>query len=172
MLLYCVSFLLSSITWDTSVDLTFETCSSRRACLSSQTPTPIRRTIMKINTNNATKIGAEIDRAEGRATKRTITHEMIIDETKSIEKRLSTLLPKKDWKGLSFDCDPHAQSFPSAYKYTPESTSVTLERGASGWFVTSISRTVCSSPSNMIKPQNLTERQEQIMAFISQPRNF
>jgi hypothetical protein len=127
---------------------------------------------MKINITNIEKVNSAIEEAEGKATSRTISvtdiNELVVD----IEKRLSNILNKKDWSGLTFYCDNNAQSFPAAYKFSPESTHVILERGASSWFITVICRGYCKSPSQRIVPQNIDTKQESIVEFIKQAKNW
>ena len=123
---------------------------------------------MKINIKDAVKLTTAIVGAEGpRCTARTVSATDVAETAANIERRLLTLLPKKDWAGLRFVCDPHAQSFPGAYKGTPMSTGFTLERTSSGWFVTSVCRGVCHGPTSRIVPINLKERAAAIAAFVA-----
>jgi hypothetical protein len=121
---------------------------------------------MKINTNNKEKLNAAIKEAEGpRASTRTINADDIRTMVETIEKRLSSMLLKRDWKGLRFYCDPHAQSFPASYNGTPESTQFMLERGTSGWFVTGIERSRCDGPRGYIKPINLNTKATELVDY-------
>lgn len=52
---------------------------------------------------------------------------------------------KADMLGMSFTIDPNAQDFPKAYKYTPMSTKVVIERTSSGWVVSDIYRGECQA---------------------------
>lgn len=122
---------------------------------------------MKINTTNTEKLNAAIQQVEGpRVSARTIDADDIrnLIET-TIEKRLSSMLLKKDWKGLRFYCDPHAQSFPGSFKGIPQSTQFTLERGARGWFVTGIERASCEGPRGYIKPMNLKTKETELVDY-------
>ena len=129
---------------------------------------------MKINTTNTEKVNQAIAAAEGRATARTICMDDVQTAIKSIEKRLSLLLFKKDWKGLKFGVDSNAQSFPSSYKYTPYaySTQIVLERGATGWFVTEIYRAPCGGPTQEITPVNIFTKTKEMASFLSQSKNW
>lgn len=128
---------------------------------------------MKININNTEKLSAAIEAAEGtRVNARTITAEDVIRSVEKIEKRLRYLLPKKGWKGLKFNVDPHAQQFPAAYKGTPQSTQFRVERGATGWFVTAIWRWQCNGSTGMICPLNMEDKAEEIAAFVSASKNW
>lgn len=127
---------------------------------------------MKINTNNIEKIQAEAARIENRAQVRLLDIEEIADDLKRIEGKLSTLLPKKSWKGLCFEVDQHAQHFPSSYKGSPESTQYRVTRGSNAWFITGVSRSYCKSETQYINPLNLHERAEEIAAHVTKPANW
>ena len=117
------------------------------------------------NVNNIDKINAAIAAAEGKASVRRLTADLVHTYVQHIEKMLSTRLLKKDWAGLEFSVDPHAQSFPGAYKGTPESTQFTLMRTASGWFVTNIRRRECQGPTSRIYCRNMPEKAEALVKF-------
>lgn len=90
------------------------------------------------NDNNKERIKIEIDEAQKRARVRTIdikTIQYIID---GIEKHLG--VKKKALEGVRFSVDWHAQNFPSAYRYTPESTIVSGIYKKGKWRITDISR--------------------------------
>ena len=127
---------------------------------------------MKINTNKIEKIQVEADIKEKRAQVRILDVDKISYDIKRIEKKLSTLLPKKSWKGLRFSIDQNAQHFPSSYNGAPESTQYTLERGSNDWFITSIVRTYCKGETQYIIPLNLHERAEEIAAYVSKSSNW
>lgn len=95
---------------------------------------------MKINVTATDKLNAAIDVVQKRASARTITARDIQLDVERIEKALKKVLPKKHWKGAKFIADINAQTFPSSYNGTPESTKFALVRAASGWFVTNIWR--------------------------------
>jgi len=95
---------------------------------------------MKIKVSNKEKLSSVIEQVEARARVRCISVEDIEDAVKHIEKRLSAVLFKKDWVGLSFSVSPHCGQMPNSYKGTPEATKFKLERSASGWVVVDVSR--------------------------------
>ena len=95
---------------------------------------------MKINVTATEKLNKVLDDVQKRASARTITAEDILADVERIEARLKGVLPKKHWTGAKFVADINAQSFPSSYRGTPESTKYCVVRGASGWFVTRIWR--------------------------------
>lgn len=125
---------------------------------------------MKINTNNTEAINTAIAEVEGLATARTITATDIQDAVEYIEKGLTGLMPKNKWQKLRFAVDPNAQSFPAAYKYTPESTQFVLERGSKDWFVVKIERDRCQGPTMQYRPLNFHDRMLAIVEFVT--RNF
>lgn len=128
---------------------------------------------MKINARNKEKINAAIKKSEGsRVTSRTLDADMIESTIERIEKRLSSLLSKKDWVKLRFDVDYHAQSFPGSYNGSPQSTQFIVERFSSGWFVVEIGRNVTRPPSREVIPINLGAKQQEIADFVRQPSNF
>ena len=120
---------------------------------------------IRINANNIDKINAAIAAAEGRAKARCITADDIHRMINEIEASLIKRMYKKDWAGLEFSIDPHAQSFPGAYKGTPESTQFTMLRTASGWFVTNIRRRECQGPTSRIYCRNMPEKAEALVKF-------
>ena len=84
-----------------------------------------------IKESNKEKINTYIAEAEGRATVRTIDYITIISDIATLEEKLS--INKKDMIGIKADIDHHAQNFPSAYKYRPESTHYVIIREKTGW---------------------------------------
>ena len=96
---------------------------------------------IKINKGNTGKIEDAIKAAEGRATARTINAGWIMNSVERVEDALN--IPKTHMKGIRVDVDPHAQSFPRAYKYTPESTQFTAIHNGKEWELTDISRRPC-----------------------------
>jgi len=114
-----------------------------------------------VNEKNKKKIETCIAEAEGRATVRTITFEQIEYAIERIEKELD--ITAKYMRGVTACVDPNAQDFPRAYKYTPQSTWVKLERCASGWAVIGIWRDITASPSHAICVSLTKEAKEAII---------
>lgn len=79
--------------------------------------------------------------AEGRASVRQITPRDIVECVQEIEERLH--ISKRAMAGTSATVDYHAQKFPSAYRYVPESTHFTVEFNGRAWYLTSVSRDTC-----------------------------
>ena len=93
---------------------------------------------MKINITNEAKLAEAINKAQKRAKTRTIEAKDVRAAVEKIEKELR--IPKKSMVGIQAEIDANAQDFPKAYKYSPESTVVDVERTASGWVVIDIRR--------------------------------
>lgn len=82
-----------------------------------------------------------IKEAEGRATERTIDAAVIIRTLNEVTDTLG--ISKKAMEGVWVDCNPHAQTFPRAYKYTPMSTQFSAVYKAGSWRLTNIRRDAC-----------------------------
>lgn len=93
---------------------------------------------IKVCDKNMDKLNAAIKEAEGKAPARTITAMTIKWAVTAVEQTLN--IPKKHMEGIRVRCDLHAQKYPNAYKYTPESTQFVLERIHGAWYVTKIER--------------------------------
>lgn len=95
---------------------------------------------MKINVTNTEKLDAELARINGRATSHTAKPRIIRGQAESAERELQSKgLAKKDLPGVSavFCSSP---KMPSAYKNTRLVNFITIERFATGWFVTKITK--------------------------------
>lgn len=90
-------------------------------------------------------LGAELDAVQARAKVRTVTPCEIVEALHDLQKHLD--IPKKALEGVKVHFDLNAQAFPSAYKYTPESTHVSAEFKGGSWRVYDISREECRRPS-------------------------
>ena len=89
----------------------------------------------------AEPILAAIAAAEGRASVRQITPRDIIECVHEIEEHLH--ISKRAMAGTSASVDYHAQKFPSAYRYVPESTHFSVEFNGRAWYLTDIRRDTC-----------------------------
>lgn len=89
----------------------------------------------------AEPILAAIAAAEGRASVRQITPRTIVECVQEIEERLH--ISKRAMAGTFAVVDYHAQKFPSAYRYVPESTHFTVEFNGKSWYLTAVARDTC-----------------------------
>ena len=93
---------------------------------------------MKIKIDDP-KLGAALDAVNLQADAHTAGAGEIQGLGETLDKKLSALLPKKDWKGARASYESGAR-VPNAYKYSRIVTRVTLERGAGAWFVIGLER--------------------------------
>ena len=107
---------------------------------------------------NKEKIEKELNSVQHRCTVRTISFDDIVKVSKKIKVYYS--LSNKDLNGCKFVVDLHAQTFPSAYKYMPESTKFILEFKNSYWKVLDIYRAETNKDGGVIEAQ-LTELAKQ-----------
>lgn len=92
---------------------------------------------MKINLKNETKISAALLTIQDRCSARTMCYHDIKSNLKGVETRLSELLGGiSHWKGVKVEIGENFGKKPASYRGDPESTFITLEYCASGWFVT------------------------------------
>lgn len=109
-----------------------------------------------------------IKKAEGRATVRRITYSDIEHALKKVEEHITQFSTKSDAYGTKVYVDVNSQKFPSAYKYTPESTHFEAELKRSGWKITKVYRDECGTCLYRLK---LTEETKTNMAeFVSTVR--
>jgi len=108
---------------------------------------------------NLTKIEKQLDIVQKKCRARTITIEDINQFITRLENRLKNIMLKKDWQGLIFYIDIHAQNFPSAYKFTPESTVFILERKKTTWDISGIKR--WGTATNSVYAKNLMDEKYQ-----------
>lgn len=99
---------------------------------------------------NRAALELAIKEAEGRATVRTLSVNKLFRTLKSVDEYLKGFSSMKDAIGTEIEVDVNAQSFPSAYKYIPESTVFNAIRTASGWKVVNIYRDNCKAPSKAV----------------------
>lgn len=123
-----------------------------------------------VKDSNKDKLDAAIRSAEGRATARTITADIIIRTAERITRYLS--IPKKHMIGIVADVDYNAQDFPRAYKYTPESTRFLMEYTASGWAVYAIDRNTTRRASQAVIFTFTEEAKAEILSRISVMNTF
>lgn len=101
------------------------------------------KTLTEAKDKTMTALTEAIKAEEGRATARTITAQDIVDAVERVTDELC--IYKKAMEGISADIDLHAQIFPAAYKYIPESTQFSVLFKGGYWRVTRIVRDRCGS---------------------------
>jgi len=124
----------------------------------------------KINVSNEAKLNGLIKSEQIRCTARIIDYSDIVATVTEIEKKLESLLPKTAWIGVKIYVDLHAQSFPGAYKYSPESTQFIVARGSSDWFIIGLGRAYTCTPTNRMRVVFTDIQKEKMIEFIT--KNF
>jgi len=96
---------------------------------------------MRINITNRGKIEAALEAVNGRARSFTVeSARQVEDYAKHLERELERRgVKKSERKGALGNCTP-AGPTARAYKYRAHSTTIYLERGASGWFLIGVER--------------------------------
>lgn len=92
---------------------------------------------IKIDIKNNEAINAALEAVNGKATSFTITSaKEVLDAVKAVETKLA-VLPKAERKGAKAHYRPTGPSA-SSYKYMAKTTRITIERGATDWFLTGV----------------------------------
>ena len=113
---------------------------------------------MKINVTDSDRIAAALAKVQKRAQVRTLHRINVLQAAERAEMKLEALkIPKKDRYGTVAYYG--YEKFPSAYKWTPEGTLVTLFRFTTGWFLIDVERDDCKGRNHL----DLTERQKDII---------
>ena len=118
---------------------------------------------MKINVKNFDAIEKALQEANGKATARLADLQDVQDYVIIIEKSLTEKgIPKNLWQGLKFQIMPQSENLPNAYfkRGTPQATQFTLERGSTGWFMTSACRNEFYHSRKILMITNFTKEQE------------
>ena len=100
------------------------------------------KTINVARKNSMELIDAVLNDIQRRCKVRIITSEDIIKQL--IKYETSINISKKALNGTKVTMDINAQSFPSAYKFIPESTKFSAEYINGSWRITDIYRGVCT----------------------------
>lgn len=96
------------------------------------------------------KLEQKLNEIQKKCSARTIDIEQIDRFLTDYENMIG--IAKKNMIGTVIeDCDINAQAFPSAYKWTPESTHFSAEYKNGGWTVTNIWRGRVSAPNRSIR---------------------
>ena len=94
------------------------------------------------------KLEAALDDVHKRCTARTIDADRVLWILQKYFDKLG--ITKKAAEGIVVRVDPEAQDFPSAYKWTPDSTSFTARFHAGSWIITDIRRQSCARYKDQI----------------------
>ena len=109
---------------------------------------------MKIKVTDVEKINAALEDVQNRCSARTVDAADVAKICERVEERLG--ISKRAMDGITVVADCHAQQFPSAYRYTPESTHVYLMYRRGAWYMTDARRESCWSPTVGVRV-NLTD---------------
>lgn len=90
------------------------------------------------------KINAELNEVQKKAKVRTISALAIMAACKDLD-RLFGNIPKKYRNGITSEVDPHAKTFPGAYRGIPESTQFKLTYKNGTWRLTDVCRKRCQT---------------------------
>lgn len=116
---------------------------------------------IKITAANADAINGAIAAVEGRATARTCDYSDCLRAVQLAEAHPALqLLPKKMHVGAGATYE-QAVNLPNAYKYSPEATTLRVERRASGWYLVAIHRGYCRRNQNEEAHMTLTAAQSE-----------
>lgn len=124
--------------------------------------------ILKIKVEKTEQIEHALDAVQQKSRVRCISHADINNIVSQIEKSLkSKNIPKKDWNGLRFKCNAHAQHFAKAYKFTPESTIIVLEYIGKCWYLMQVDRMPCTNTYIEVLSSAFERYKELIKKYIS-----
>lgn len=94
-----------------------------------------------VKEENMEKINNTIKEVEGRASARLLSYSSIQKAITEVENSIP--VAKKYMVGVKVHLDVNAQDFPKAYRYTPDSTHVVIERTKSAWKLIDVHRGTC-----------------------------
>ncbi len=124
-----------------------------------------------VSIDDAAAVMAMIGAAQNGCRVRCISYATVKDMTTALEKRLASMLLKRDWPGCQFVVDVHAQHFPTCYrrKGRPESTAFTVGYTKSGWKVIGVRRDTTHRRFRVIS-RGLEDKAAELAAFASSDR--
>lgn len=94
-----------------------------------------------IDAKNADKVETALNDIQARTSARNIDPYVVAWGANTILEKFK--IHKKDLNGCAFIVNYHAQVFPRAYKWTPESTFFKLEYVNNTWYLVNVWRDVC-----------------------------
>jgi hypothetical protein len=137
---------------------------SSELCLLSEANNKTEGKKMKINIKNKEKIEAILDEVQKNKSARTLGYLWVVELAEKAEKHLDDYdVPKKIRKNCVLDYFEHVNC--NAYKYSYESTSISLQRGSSDWFLTICYRN-STWPNSTSKPDTTFFATEEVENFI------
>ena len=98
-----------------------------------------------INEHNRNKIEKALDEVQGRCKTRLIEYDDILAELKSVDEQFSKVCTKKGFENTRVWIDVNGQSFPNAYKFSPESTQFGAIYLKGKWRLVYVGRDYCKS---------------------------
>ena len=128
---------------------------------------------MKIRINDVEKLEKALDSVQSsRCSQRLMKSEWFIEQSETVIKKIDSMLLKKDQTGINIDIDPSAQNFRSYYKGIPESTSYSIKKFSSGWFVVGIYRAKCKPWSERYDIRMSPEQKIKAVEYMIQYKNW
>lgn len=115
---------------------------------------------IKITAQNAAKIEDALKEVNGKATSFALTSFYDVFDISGMADDKLGHLPKKEKKGTEVfytPCGPYA----SAYKYGAKSTSIKMERRATGWFLTDVKEVTVYPGQNAKLTIKVTDEQKE-----------
>lgn len=117
---------------------------------------------MSGDTDARSRVDEIIKAHDGAAKVRTLSAS---DMCKALESVTQTWdISKAKMRGCSVSIDTHAQTFPRAYRFIPESTIFSAVFTASGWAITDICRGPCRSPGVGVRADLTDDARAAILA--------
>lgn len=123
-----------------------------------------------IKESNRDRIQSALDQAQERARVRTVSADDVIRSVERIQEILKVSTRKLN--GSTAWIDPHAQTFPGAYKGIPESTQFQISATAGTWKLIKIIRGRCKGATQGINISLSEEGDEAILSHINGSHPF
>lgn len=95
-----------------------------------------------IKDENKNRIDNAINAAQTRARTRYVDYDDVVTAVKYAEKKFG--VARKNLTGVEVVCDPHAWTYPNAYKGTPEATHFVIKCTGRGWNLIEVYRGNCN----------------------------
>lgn len=122
---------------------------------------------MKINFKSREKVISALVVGQKKYSARTLDADVLYEAVRQSEARLSGVLPKNCWKGLSLSITASPQKIPASYNGIPMATYAVVTRYPSGWFLTKLSRERAREGGRDVVILGLEERSHEMAMFLS-----